>query len=352
MGGSQYQAKCLVDELKQTGDYEISYIARNFDPHHEAEGYRLLKVGNALGIRRGRLFLDAPQLLRTLREIEPHVVYQRVGCAYGGIAAHYARRHGCRMVWHIAHDMEVTRSRLPVTPDFLDRYIDRKLLEYGIREATDIVAQTEAQAALLKRHYGREATAVIPNFHPFPQERIVKDGPVTVVWVANLKPFKRPDVFVELVKDIGDKCDARFVMVGAWQGDAGWREKLRSAMESTPRLSYVGPLTQEQVNELLASAHVFVNTSRQEGFANTFIQAWMRQVPVVSLSVNPDGVFDKGAVGYCTQTYEALRERVLALVLDRKRCAELGAAAQSYALERHSLRNVVQLRAIFERASE
>jgi glycosyltransferase involved in cell wall biosynthesis len=70
-----------------------------------------------------------------------------------------------------------------------------------------------------------------------------------------------------------------------------------AAIRATPNLEYLGEKSQDEVNELLARAHIYVNTSLFEGFANTFIQAWMRDVAVVSLHVNPDGVFDREGVG-------------------------------------------------------
>ncbi len=58
---------------------------------------------------------------------------------------------------------------------------------------------------------------------------------------------------------------------------------------------FCGAISQQEVNAELANAHVLVNTSLYEGFPNTFIQAWMRRTVVVSLNVNPDGIFDETA---------------------------------------------------------
>ena len=65
----------------------------------------------------------------------------------------------------------------------------------------------------------------------------------------------------------------------------GWQASLMRSIEATPNLEYLGQRTHAEVNELLARAHIFVNTSTHEGFPNTFIQAWLREVAVVSLSV-------------------------------------------------------------------
>ncbi len=130
------------------------------------------------------------------------------------------------------------------------------------------------------------ADAIVPNFHPPAAETIDKSGPLTVVWIANLKPWKRPEVFVRLAQSFSDRKDTRFIMVGApaaASGKGGWQASLMRSIEATPNLTYLGHMSHAEVNELLARAHIFVNTSTQEGFPNTFIQAWLRDVVVVSL---------------------------------------------------------------------
>ncbi len=107
MGGSQYQAKCLVDELISVNKYEIIYLARNVNTSIDCNGYRILKIKDFLKMARYCFFFDTPHLLFLLRKLRPDVIYQRVGCAYTGIAAYYAKHNSCKLVWHVALDNDV-----------------------------------------------------------------------------------------------------------------------------------------------------------------------------------------------------------------------------------------------------
>jgi len=342
MGGAEYQINCLLETLVPTDRYEIHYLAASASTDSQPHGYQIVPVGNGGGMPRFGFLMHAKPLLRLLKELRPDVIYQRVACGYTGLAAFYARRHETRLIWHVSSDSDVTPGTRDIGRNPVRRVLENRSIEYGIRHARHIVTQTKGQVRLLEEHYGRTADAVIPNFHPEPGEAIDKTGPITVVWVANLKPLKQPEAFVRLAQKLNDLPGIRFMMIGApasGSGDRDWSEALMSRIRSTPNLVYVGRKSQQEVNELLARAHVLVNTSRYEGFANTFIQAWLREVPVVSLNVNPDDVLDREQVGIHAGTEEALSDAVRGLVLDAPRRAEFGARARVYARKHHSVRN-------------
>jgi glycosyltransferase involved in cell wall biosynthesis len=345
-GGAEYQMQRLIDALAQTGRYDVHYLARYTDPQSDAERYRIVNVAGPAALFRFGYAMDALPLYSALKALRPDVIYQRVASGHTGICGYYARRHGTRLIWHVAHDTDVMPGQRLDGRNPLRRFIEERTLEYGIRRATHIVTQTHQQAALLKKNYGRNADAVIANFHPQPTETVDKSGPLRVVWVANLKPWKQPDVFVRLARSLRDIEGVRFVMIGAastGSGDRAWTDELMGTIKATPNLDYLGELSQDETNRQLARAHVFVNTSLHEGFPNTFIQSWMREVPVVSLHVDPDAVLGREAVGFHAKTESTLSDRVRDLLSDASLRKQYAERAREYALRTHSLRNVQQL---------
>ena len=80
----------------------------------------------------------------------------------------------------------------------------------------------------------------------------------------------------------------------AFEGETPRRVRIR--MDAVPACTEANS-THEDVNKLLERSHLLVNTSKWEGFSNTFIQAWMRSVPVMTLGVNPDGLLDNSYLG-------------------------------------------------------
>jgi len=354
-GGAEFQISQLIAALRERGRYEVYYLARHIEPGIRPEGYHVVRIGHSGKVPTLGYVTDLMPLYGALRAIRPQVIYQRVACGYTGICALYARRHrqNTRMIWHVAHTTDVTPQTLDAGRNLLRRKLEKWSVEFAIPRADRIVVQTRDQGELLLKHYGRRADAVIGNFHPQPTETIDKSGPPTVVWIANLKLWKQPGVFVRLAQALGDLKGVRFLMIGDAPAAKGpWCESLMHSINSTPNLEYLGHLPQDEVNQVLARASIFVNTSVHEGFPNTFIQAWLREAVVVSLTVNPDRVLDSQRVGIYAQTEEGLVRAVRNLLSDAALRAGYAERARAYAGLTHSVRNAQMLVNMIDTAGE
>ena len=96
-------------------------------------------------------------------------------------------------------------------------------------------------------------------------------------------------------------------------------------------------------DQYLARASIFVNTSVHEGFPNTFVQAWLRDAVVVSLSVNPDRVLDTDNVGVHAGTEAGLASAVRNLLRDPQARAGYVQRGRAHARATHSVMNAAKL---------
>jgi glycosyltransferase involved in cell wall biosynthesis len=119
-------------------------------------------------------------------------------------------------------------------------------------------------------------------------------------------------------------------------------------MAAAPNVEYLGGQTQDQVNAVLAQSDLLVCTSDYEGFANTFIQAWLRRVPVVSLHVDPDGLLSRTGLGIVSHTEDRLYVDVADLLDSPEKRLEIGARCRAYAAANHSEANVSQIAKLLE----
>ena len=115
--------------------------------------------------------------------------------------------------------------------------------------------------------------------------------------------------------------------------------------------SYDGPASLDDVNRLLDSAHVFVNTSVAlgEGFPNTFIQAWLRGTPVLSLEVDPDSLLADGNLGLCSEnSSDQMVRNLQSLLGDPARLTTMGAFVRDEALRRFGSQNLERIQRLLE----
>jgi glycosyltransferase involved in cell wall biosynthesis len=347
LGGAEVQVRYLMEHLRLCTQHQLSFVCRYADAQAE-HAVEILRTHALPPFGRWSKAADYFSVRRHLRRLMPDVIYTRVSSPYVGFAAAHCQRYGARHVHHIARIEDV----MPVRPGHRRPGIfkvERPIYEYGLRRAHAVIAQAKYQDDLLRQHYARPATAVIPNFHPIPDPAAKDSAPLTVAWVANLKRDKRPEAFLNLARRCRDMPGVRFVMVGAVQ-DREYTGAFRSEAD-VPNFRYLGPRTLDEVNAILQQAHIFVNTSRlgAEGFPNTFIQSWLRSAPVLSLEVNPDGLLSSGELGLCAGgEFDRLVSQLRSLLGNPAGIAALGVRAAEFARVNYGLDNCRRIVSILE----
>jgi glycosyltransferase involved in cell wall biosynthesis len=332
MGGAEIQADYIIQEVLRHG-HDVHYVS---DLIEQESGTRIGGVDYVFLKSHGTKYSyrNARSLVKILKDIDPDLIYQRWRTPYTGIAAWYARKSGKKLVFHMSSAKDPLKNRVPLSRQLMANWIAETLGRYGVRRADVIIAQSREQQRALSRHFQRESL-VIPNGHPVPSGPFPKPAVPVVAWVANVKPLKQPDVFLNMAGALAG-VKASFVMAG--RPDSGpYQEKMERIVKTLPNVTYAGELTQEETNKLIASSSVLVNTSLHEGFPNTFVQAWMRETPVVSLRVDPDDILTTQKMGFCSGTPGRLVEDVRYLVEHDAERAAMGRRARQYALEHHDI---------------
>jgi glycosyltransferase involved in cell wall biosynthesis len=350
IGGAEIQAWIIARNLAKRG-WDVSYIyespQRQTMPCQE-NGVRLYRLPSRSPYLS---FLNYFALRRVMFSVKAMIYYQRGVCSYTGLTIRIAKRQGALSVWASSSLM------LDCFPDQMQRQwksrpyhrwgrlsclpawsIDR-IAEYGIRNANQVIVQTQEQKEAIMHTWKRDSI-VIPNAQPVPPLVSRKIEPPVIVWLGSIKSIKRPMMFVDLAKRCSE-VDARFVMVGA-PVESALSVELNKCLPGVPNISYLGPIAFEETNRLLQGATLLVNTSVGEGFSNTFIQAWLRNVPVVSF-VDPDGVIDRNGLGVCVNTFEDLFLSVKKIVAAPKVIQEMGKHCRDYAIREHGLDRVMDL---------
>ena len=217
------------------------------------------------------------------------------------------------------------------------------LYPLGLRMAAAIVCQTGEHLAMLRDRYGRRG-ALIRAGHPLVQP--ASQDRTTMLWVGRGHPLKQPEMFLALAERLPQERCALVIM-----RDEAHDDLLRSVRERAaglPNVTMHENVPLRDVGRLFEQAKLFVNTSTYEGFPNTFVQAALQGVPILSWSVDPDGVLTRHGIGVCAGgSFDRLVASAQQVCASKDLRGEIGRRAAAYAGEYHDLdRSVAELKAL------
>lgn len=336
-GGAETQIWLLAMGFKQAG-WDVHYVTDTKVDVQERGGIRLHTLSECPSYKHYDCFRQ------TLRTIGPNVIYQRGRKSYTGLAARYASEHSVPMIFATSMDVDCQRNKqvsralrqprrflrdLRRLPELYKQ--DRETLA-GMSQASIVFTQTLEQQSALRKILGTKSV-VIRNLHPVPPERDLqkKDSPV-VLWLASVKQWKRPELFLKLAGAM-TATDCRFVMAGRLADRDQYARLLRSYANGNGKFRYIEHVDLDESNRLIAEASIFVNTSRPfEGFPNTFVQSWLRRTIVVSLLVDPDGFLRSQNIGRRSGSIGTMITDIQELLEDEQVRLAMGERSREFAI--------------------
>jgi glycosyltransferase involved in cell wall biosynthesis len=135
--------------------------------------------------------------------------------------------------------------------------------------------------------------------------------------------------------------EVRFVMIGgAVVGHEDLHRNVEEAASDIPNLEYLGAVPYHEVNNYFLRAKLFVNTSDSEGFPNSFLQAWVRQVPVISF-FDPDSIIEDREIGISPASPRDARDAINSLLNADERRITMGERARQFVVSGYSPAAVV-----------
>lgn len=336
-GGAEYQAYLLSRALENEL-YDVFFISiGGSEPGKKViDGVTVYflsspKLGKIFG---KTFFLLYWQIKRILKIERPDIVYQRSGYSATGIVSILSKLLGFKFIWACANTSDLSNKSI-FTVRIFD-VVEECLKNYGIRNADKILVQSSDQKKSLLMDYSRNSE-ILKNAHPEPFEKpVLHSDKKIILFIGNFKKSKQPNIFLDLANEFIEFSDVEFIMIGRTSGDS-YTNAIESRIRSMSNVRWLGEIPQGRVNEILCSAYLLVNTSLYEGFSNTFIQAWQRGVPVLSLNVDPDKLLSDGGMGKCSGSFRALQNDLRNLLNNQKLRNEMGESGINYAKNEHSL---------------
>ena len=327
VGGSELQCDFLARGLHARG-HEVIYVA----PARElldvaGYPYTVTPVPNT-----------ATAVVGAVLKARPDVVYWRYNKHHFRAVSSALMANGIPMVFAVAHINDLMPWAVKPGAGWI-RQIRRKLIarreHAGFRHVQALTTNNRDLLSLspvADAHY-------IPNGMSAEAEPFHWPRPY-VAWVANIKPAKRPELFVEATRALAE-YGIDGLMVGHIQSSGyDW---LTDPELIPSNFHYLGPRTPGEVNGLLAGSRLHVHTCQPEGFPNVFIQAWMQGRPSVSLEFDPCGYIEEQGLGAVAGgDGDTFIQQVVDWATHPERSVEVGRRAQVFARDTFSVDTMVE----------
>jgi glycosyltransferase involved in cell wall biosynthesis len=266
-----------------------------------------------------------------LRKESPDWWLLQTASHWWGPAVELAKLLRVRTVYSAMHDFDFRlRQALSLHPRLWPLYA------WALLRVNKIFVQHSQQFAELPVGWRSKASVLPGVVTPAKNPPAHAEREPYVAWVGMLRQHKRPDLLVEIARDLPD---VRFVVCGGvtqHRSPAGYSARMVTALKSVTNIEFLGQVPPEISIQVIRNAALLLSTSDSEGFPSTFLEAWTNGTPVISIEVDPDQLLSNGGLGvHSRSTQQAVMDiRKFIERIDLRE--QIGVSAREYIVKRHA----------------
>jgi glycosyltransferase involved in cell wall biosynthesis len=337
-GGAEVQMYQLAKKMAEDESFKVSFVVGDLgQPEEELFGnvrvVKSMKLERRFGLLSG--ILEQLKIWLVLKKSDADVYIQRASGVQTFIMAFFCRLHGKKFIYMVANLPDVDGSFRK------NNCFIGWLYETGLKMADVVIAQNKDQQEFLKENFKKESVLVKNSFY---LEKRRETARTKILWIASSRSQKQPEIFLKLAEEFPKE---KFVMIMP-KNDMDLWNKIYSKTKLIDNLEFIEKVPFDRISRYFTRAKIFVNTSSYEGFPNTFIQATIFGVPILSLSVNPDNFINEYGCGYFSRgNFEKMKVQTEKLIKNEELRENFSKNALSYVKKEHDIeRNIEKIKKI------
>jgi glycosyltransferase involved in cell wall biosynthesis len=246
------------------------------------------------GIRWFRwLYYRMPHMYKKIKAAKPDYLYSGIAGWGTLLLAITCRLLNVKYIQRISSDAHLDKRFRES-----NSAIHQLLMHWGLKMCHHILCQNNYQLLKIRKKFPGKSAIKISNPYYLNNRELANEDHAEG-YIAWLGLYRYPKN-LKLLYQVASLLKKEQFMVAGKAGSNSDEETSTylEKLQQLPNVKFSGFLERTQVLPFLAKAKFLLNTSRYEGFSNTFLESWSVGTPVIStVNVNPDSIISNHELG-------------------------------------------------------
>jgi glycosyltransferase involved in cell wall biosynthesis len=308
IGGAVVESFVWMKALNQLG-VRVQLLKESNETRRVLEKFQWIELIDTFDSKKGikwlrYIFYRFPKIYLAIKKNNPDYIYESIPNWNSFFLAMMCKSLKVKHIIRIAND-NMLDERIKLRYSKFTQFFIQK----GFSFCDFLSVQNQFQFNALRKKYPEKK--IFKLYNPFEIENEIKikkyDEKKPIVWVANFRYQKNLKLLFN-VASLLCKENFKIAGVGLFPLD-NETESYIEKLKDLPNVEFLGSVSRNEILHFFSKSKFLLNTSRYEGFSNTFLEAMMTGTPILTTeNVNPDGIIDTFGLGYLYKDEKDLKQ--------------------------------------------